>query len=67
MLVLTVKNKETCTATTCDGTVITVHVVQVSDGKVRLGFEAPDNCKIYRGVVQARIDLENATTNRPAT
>jgi carbon storage regulator len=39
---------------------ITVTVVEIRDGKVKLGFDAPDDIRIDRGEVRERINREGS-------
>lgn len=63
MLVLTRKNQERILI----GDNIVVTVVRASDGRVRLGFEAPANIRIHREEVYNRIqehgETKDATTH----
>lgn len=42
---------------------ITVLVIHIGDGKVKLGIDAPDYITIHRGEIQDRIDAERSTNN----
>ena len=51
-LVLTREERQTIVI----GGNITITVVQIQGGKVRIDFDAPKNVSIHRGEVQAKID-----------
>jgi len=57
MLVLSRKSHETVVVGPVDGTdrLLTVTVLEIGAGKVRLGFEAPDAIPVHRGEVWERI------------
>jgi carbon storage regulator CsrA len=48
MLALTRRDQQKITITTPTGEIITVQVLQLQNGKVRLGFEAPNTYAIDR-------------------
>jgi carbon storage regulator CsrA len=57
MLVLSRKSQETVVVGGADGLdrLVTVTVLEIGAGKVRLGFEAPDAIPVHRGEVWDRI------------
>lgn len=55
MLVLTRKSKEAIKI----GEDITITIVEIGKGQVRVGIEAPQGVRIYRGEVLERIQDEN--------
>ena len=38
---------------------ITIKIIEIKGGSIRLGIDAPRNCKIYRQEVYDRISKEN--------
>ena len=63
MLVLSRKKNEEIVATLPDGSRIKVMIVDVRGEKIRLGFTAPPNVKIYRQEVFDRIALSQEDHN----
>ena len=57
MLVLSRKSSETVVVGGADGTgrLLTVTVLEIGAGKVKLGFEAPGSVPVHRGEVWDRI------------
>jgi carbon storage regulator len=55
MLVLSRKLGEVITI----GDQITVTVIEVKDGKVRLGIEAPQDMRVYRQEIYLKVQEEN--------
>jgi carbon storage regulator len=57
MLVLSRKSRETVVVGGADGLdrLVTVTVLEIAAGKVRLGFEAPEAIAVHRGEVWQRI------------
>lgn len=55
MLVLT-RKKDECIVCLLDGTAIWIRVNEIEPGKVRLGFKAANQVKIYREEVLDRLD-----------
>ena len=57
MLVLSRRSQETVVVGGADGLdrLVTVTVLEIGAGKVRLGFEAPDAIPVHRGEVWERI------------
>lgn len=60
MLVLSRKIGEKIVITQTDGKPITVMVVSIERGKVRLGVDAPREVTIYRSEIQDQIDAAKA-------
>jgi carbon storage regulator len=60
MLVLSRKKNESVVI----GGNITVTVVEIRDGKVRLGIVAPKDVPVHREEVQEAIEAEEATSDR---
>ena len=63
MLILTRKTGESVVV----GDQIRVVVVEVKGRQVRLGVEAPEDMKIYRGEIFDRIQEENSRASRVGT
>ncbi len=63
MLILTRKSGESIVV----GDQIRVVVVEVKGRQVRLGVEAPDDMKIYRGEIFDRIQEENSRASQVGT
>ena len=57
MLVLSRRSQETVVVGAADGLdrLVTVTVLEIGDGKVRLGFEAPEALPVHRGEIWERI------------
>jgi carbon storage regulator len=57
MLVLSRRSQETVVVGGADGTdrLVTVTVLEIGAGKVRLGFDAPDAVPVHRGEIWERI------------
>lgn len=60
MLVLSRKNGERIII----GDDIVITVIEIRDGKVRMGIDCPRDIPVHRNEVQERIDGENSSTNR---
>ena len=58
MLVLTRSKDEFCVIVLPDGREIEVKHLEIKKGKVRLGFTAPDDIKVYRSEVMDRVREE---------
>jgi carbon storage regulator CsrA len=52
MLVLTRKTKEGILISLPDGTEVRIEVLDIKAGRVRLGFDAPRDCRIKREELQ---------------
>lgn len=63
MLILTRKASESIVV----GDQIRVVVLEVKGRQVRLGIEAPDDTKIYRGEIYDRIQAENTRASQVGT
>lgn len=57
MLVLSRRSQETVVVGAADGIdrLVTVTVLEIGPGKVRLGFEAPEAIPVHRGEIWERI------------
>ena len=56
MLILSRKHNESITITCSDGSVIKIIVTDLTKHTVRLGFDAPKSCVIFRTEIQEERD-----------
>jgi carbon storage regulator CsrA len=56
MLILSRKHNESITITCENGSIIRIIVTDLSKHHVRLGFDAPKECRIYRTEIQQERD-----------
>lgn len=66
MLILTRKEGDALLLEMKDGTTVEIRVTELTPGQVRLGIEAPADCKIWRKELYATVQQNRAAASAPA-